>query len=121
MSDLSDDALWLRRTSALRRLEDLPDITCPHCGRQMQREGADYKCACGWGFKVLSRADYSARDLRGTRDPDGLLPCWRKRFRGPVAVPGPEEVRARAAVLRAFRERARELAARARRGKEDET
>jgi len=104
----------------IHRIEDLPQIRCPHCGRQMIRRGADYNCACGWGFKAVGRIAYAARDARAAGDPGALLPCWRRRFRGPEPVPGPEEVRARAAVIRAFRRRARQLAMQAARGKEDE-
>ena len=118
---------------SIHRVEDLPEITCPHCGRQMKRRGqrlkaakpsasslqstALYSCRCGWGFLVLPTGAYSPRDARLGSDPAALLPCWpdtpRQKSWQPELTEAdlpPEEIAARAAVMRAFRERGRKLA-----------
>ena len=144
---------------AISRVEDLPEVTCPHCGRDMKRQirtashhrvtkdgrngdrpkngeassrpkvavlcvsvvdavRASYSCPCGWGFEVVSTQDYTTGHPRDAQhcNLQNLLPAWpalprSSRWHELVTkwnLP-PAEIAARAAVIRAFRERARKL------------
>jgi len=81
---------------------EMPDITCPHCGTGMAHNtygGLHYRCpGCRYRFGVTR---YSAEAGRG----EGLTPCWEG---APFALSA-REVRARMAVLRAWRRRRNEL------------